>query len=47
LKYINLVKIGQKYGALYIKPKYFPLLAAALNLYKVGLIDRSVISIQK
>jgi len=45
LKHLNLVKIGQKYGTLYIKLKYNLLLAATLNLYKFGLIDRSGISI--
>jgi hypothetical protein len=47
LKYLNLVKIGRKHGTLYIRPKYVLLLAATLNLYKVGLIDRSGISIYK
>jgi len=47
LKYLNLVKIGRKHGALYIRPKYVSLLAATLSLYKVGLIGLIVISICK
>jgi len=47
LKYLNLVKIGRKNGALYIRPKYVELLAATLILYKVGLIGLSGISICK
>jgi hypothetical protein len=39
----SLVKTGQKCGALYIRPKYVSLQMVTLNLYKVFLIDRSVI----
>jgi len=40
LRNLNLVKIGQKYEVRYIKT-YVSLELAALNLYQIGLVDRS------
>jgi hypothetical protein len=39
----SLVKTGQKFGALYIRPKYVSLQTVTINLYKVFLVDRNVI----